>query len=85
MWNLKLDYTVGLARQFLLDDFLKVIRRTRFLYVETTSPGDIGQGYFEPITLSLCWCDFLGALYCGNGKIGSSTERSKAFIVEVLG
>ncbi|OFZ67735.1 MAG: hypothetical protein A2V79_02635 [Betaproteobacteria bacterium RBG_16_56_24] len=84
MWNLKIDYTAESARQFLLDDFLKVIRRARFLYVETSPPDNIGHGFFEPITLSLCWCDFLGALYSGDGTMGN-TERIKTYITEVLG
>jgi hypothetical protein len=84
MWKLKIDYTAEMAQQFLLEDFRKVIQRARFLYVQTTPQQNLGYGLFEPITLSLCWCDFLGALYCGNGKMGN-TERSKNYITEVLG
>lgn len=84
MWQLSNDYTIELARRFLLDDFLKVVRRTRFLYVDTVPPITIGHGYYEPVILSLCWCDFLGALYCGDGEIGH-TARSKRFIEEVMG
>ena len=84
MWNLKLDYTVEMATEFLLNDFLKIIKRTRFLYVETEPDNDIGHGFFEPLILGLCWCDFLGALYYGDGNLGN-TERSKKYISEVLG
>ena len=84
MWKIHIDYTADLAQQFLLEDLRKVILRTRFLYVQTKPPQNLGHGYFEPITLCLCWCDFLGALYCGDGKMGN-TERSKTYITEVLG
>ncbi|MCU7929017.1 MAG: hypothetical protein KZQ97_21655 [Candidatus Thiodiazotropha sp. (ex Dulcina madagascariensis)] len=84
MWNIKNDYTVDLAEQFLLEDFRKVIQRARFLYVQTEPPQGLGYGLFEPITLSLCWCDFLGSLYCGNGE-RDNTKRSKKYITEVLG
>lgn len=84
MWNIGIDYTPELARQFLLEDFLKVVLRTRFLYVEALIPPTIGRGYYEPVILCLCWCDFLGALYCGDGKMGH-TDRSKRFIEEVMG
>jgi len=84
MWQLSNDYTIELAQRFLLEDFLKVVSRTRFLYVETPPPSAIGRGYYEPVILSLCWCDFLGALYCGDGEMGH-TARSKRFIEEVMG
>ena len=73
-----------MATEFLLKDFVKVIRRTRSLYVETEPVNDIGYGFFEPVMLGLCWCDFLGALYYGDGNLGN-TERSKKYISGVLG
>src|SRR5262245_50759978 len=84
MWNISGDYTVDVAQKFFSEDFIKVIRRTRFLYVETKPPSELGYGFYEPVTLSLCWCDFLGALYCGNGK-GAHTQRMTAYLNEVMG
>lgn len=62
------------AKGFLIDNFLCVLRRTRRLYVELArqdqqlkSEGR-EHGYFEPVLLCICWCDFLGALYLGEGK-----------------
>jgi hypothetical protein len=79
------EYTLAQARSFLREDFLKVAQRTRFLYVQAPQHADLGFGFFEPVLLALCWCDFLGALYTGKGTIGTSTERSRRFIAEVLG
>lgn len=90
MWYPIKNFTLGEARTFLRKDFAKVVKRTKYLYVEKKPKKSIGYGFFEPILLCLCWCDFLGALYCGDGKnnrdggIGS-TKRSKRFINEVLG
>lgn len=90
MWYPIKDYTLGEAKSFLRSDFAKVLKRTKYLYVERKPKKSVGYGFFEPILLCLCWCDFLGALYCGDGKrvreggIGN-TKRSKIFIDEVLG
>jgi hypothetical protein len=90
MWYPIRDYTLADAKQFLLDDFIKVLKRTKYHYVERKPRKSIGYGFFEPILLCLCWCDFLGALYCGDGKsireggLGN-TKRSEIFINDVLG
>ena len=90
MWYPKRDYSLTEAKDFLEKDFLKVIKRTKYLYVEKKPRKNIGYGFFEPILLCMSWCDFLGALYCGSGKdvrqggLGS-TKRSKTFIKDVLG
>jgi len=90
VWYPIKDYTLGEAKSFLRSDFAKVLKRTKYLYVERKPKKSVGYGFFEPILLCLCWCDFLGALYCGDGKrvreggIGN-TKRSKIFIDEVLG
>lgn len=84
MWYPIQDYSLAEARKFLLEDFSKVLRRTRYLYVDTTPPEDIGYGFFEPIALCLGWCDFLGALYAGSAEIGN-TRRIKAFADNLLG
>jgi len=90
MWYPIKDYTLAEAKSFLHSDFAKVLKRTKYLYIERKPRKSIGYGFFEPILLCLCWCDFLGALYCGDGKsvreggIGS-TKRSKIFIDDVLG
>lgn len=84
------DFTIQEARGFLRNDFARVVKRTKYLYVEKKPKKSIGYGFFEPVLLSLCWCDFLGALYCGDGKsipaggIGN-TKRSKKFINDILG
>lgn len=90
MWYPIKDFTLEEARRFLREDFAKVVKRTKYLYVERKPKKSIGYGFFEPILLCLCWCDFLGALYCGDGKSISTggignTKRSKKFISEVLG
>lgn len=90
MWYPIRDYTLGEARRFLRTDFSKVIKRTKYLYVTRKPPKRIGPGFFEPLLLCFCWCDFLGALYAGDGKsmreggIGN-TKRSKVFIDDILG
>lgn len=90
MWYPIKDYTLTEARRFLRGDFSKVIKRTKYLYVSRKSSKRIGPGFFEPVLLCFCWCDFLGALYAGDGKsvreggIGN-TKRSKVFIDNVLG
>jgi hypothetical protein len=90
MWYPPKDYSLAEAKDFLEKDFLKVIKRTKYLYVERKPRKNIGYGFFEPILLCMSWCDFLGALYCGSGKevrrggLGS-TKRSKIFIEDVLG
>jgi hypothetical protein len=90
MWYPLKDFTVQEAKGFLRSDFARVVKRTKYLYVERKPKKSIGYGFFEPILLCLCWCDFLGALYCGDGKgisgggIGN-TKRSKKFIDEILG
>jgi hypothetical protein len=90
MWYPLKDFTVQEARRFLRGDFVRVVKRTKYLYIERKPKKSIGYGFFEPILLCLCWCDFLGALYCGDGKSISAggignTKRSKKFIDEVLG
>ena len=88
MWDKEGDWTLDTARNFLRCDFVKIIRRTKYLYVEHEPSDHIGRGYFEPVLLCFCWCDFLGALYCGDGRFKSgigSTCRSKRFIINVLG
>lgn len=90
MWYPIKDYTLSEARRFLRNDFSKVIKRTKYLYVTRKPSKRIGPGFFEPVLLCLCWCDFLGALYAGDGKdvraggMGN-TKRSKVFIDDVLG
>jgi hypothetical protein len=84
MWYPIADYSLDEARRFLLEDFSKVLRRTRYLYVETKPREDIGCGFFEPILLCSCWCDFLGALCAGDATIGN-TKRIKSFVDNVLG
>jgi len=90
MWYPIKDYSLKEAKNFLKKDFIKVVKRTKYLYVEKKPRKTIGYGFFEPIILCLSWCDFLGALYCGSGKqqnkggLGNS-ERSKIFINEILG
>src|SRR3989442_8527465 len=62
------------AKGFLTDNFLCVLRRTRSIYVELARQDELlksegrAHGYFEPVLLCICWCDFLGALYLGEGK-----------------
>ncbi len=90
MWYPIKDYTLKEAKDFLRKDFVKSVKRTKHLYVEREPIKSIGYGFFEPIMLCLCWCDFLGALYCGSGKPQNkgglgNTERSKIFISDVLG
>jgi len=90
MWYPLKDFTVQEAKGFLRSDFARVVKRTKYLYVERKPKKSIGYGFFEPILLCLCWCDFLGALYCGDGKSISAggignTKRSKKFIDEILG
>ncbi|HFD32886.1 MAG TPA: hypothetical protein ENJ28_09310 [Gammaproteobacteria bacterium] len=90
MWYPIKDYSLKEAKEFLRKDFIKVVKRTKYLYVECKPRKNIGYGFFEPIVLCLSWCDFLGALYCGSGKQISkgglgNTERSKTFINEILG
>ena len=84
MWSIKLDFTLDLVQEFLLKDFMKSVHRTRFLYLETKPPTELGYGFFEPVLLILCWCDFLGALYSGKGEWNKSTERTELFIKEVM-
>ena len=62
MWKISGDYTIEMAREFLIQDFLKVVLRTKYLYLETEPKEGIGHGYFEPILLGLCWR--------GNGENG---------------
>ena len=83
MWYPMRAYTLEEARQFLRDDFAKVLRRTKYLYVEVPQLPDVGPGFFEPILLCSCWCDFLGALYAGDAKMRNSA-RIRAFIDDVL-
>lgn len=90
MWYPIKDYTLSEARRFLRSDFSKVIKRTKYLYVTRKQPKRIGPGFFEPVLLCFCWCDFLGALYTGDGKSAreggmGNTKRSKVFIDDVLG
>ncbi len=90
MWYPIKDYSLKEAKEFLRKDFIKVVKRTKYLYVDRKPRQNIGYGFFEPVILCLSWCDFLGALYCGSGKQQSkggvgNTERSKIFINEILG
>ncbi len=57
--------TIDTARRR-LDDFLKILKRTKYLYVEISIPLELSKGYFEPTLLCFCWMDFLGGLYTGN-------------------
>jgi len=84
MWHLRRDFTADLARQFLLDDLLKDILRTKYLYADIEPSKDFGRGFFEPVLLALCWCDFLGALYTGTGTVGTSTVRTTRYLREML-
>ena len=85
MWYPLKPFTLKEAKGFLRSDFARVVKRTKYLYVERKPKKRIGYGFFEPVLLCLCWCDLLGALYCGDGKsipaggIGN-TKRSKKFI-----
>jgi hypothetical protein len=51
--------------------------------LEVTPPPELGYGFFEPVQLALCWCDFLGALYCGS-TAGGNSMRIGAFLNGVL-
>lgn len=90
MWYPKKDFSLSEAKSFLEKDFLKALKRTKYLYVERKPKQSIGYGFFEPVLLCMSWCDFLGALYCGSGKeirrggLGS-TKRSEIFIEDILG
>jgi hypothetical protein len=90
MWYPAGNFTLRQAKDFLRKDFLKVVRRTKYLYVDKRPTKKYGASFFEPILLCLSWCDFLGALYSGSGlprnKGGLSDEkRMTAFIVDILG
>lgn len=90
MWYPIRDFTLSEARRFLRSDFSKVIKRTKYLYVTRKLRKSIGPGFFEPVLLRFCWCDFLGALYAGDGKSVrdggmGNTKRSKLFIDDILG
>lgn len=84
------DFSLHEAQDFLKNDFMKNLVRTENLYVKTKPKNEIGHGMFEPIMLSMSWCDFLGALYSGDGLetreggIGSA-RRSQNYIKEVMG
>jgi hypothetical protein len=73
------DYTLEQARSFLTEDFSKSIKRTRYLYLDAPQHETLGPGFFEPLTLGLCWCDFLGGLYVGIGQ-GHNTKRAESFM-----
>jgi hypothetical protein len=79
------------AKKFLEHDVIKVFKRTKYLYLDVKPKTNIGRGYFEPILLCLCWCDYLGALYVGDYRIGEknwkygNTKRTKAYIRYILG
>ena len=90
MWYPARDFTLRQAKDFLRKDFLKVVRRTKYFYVDRRPTKQYGAGFFEPILLCLSWWDFLGALYCGDGRPRhdgglSNEERITAFILDVLG
>jgi hypothetical protein len=90
MWYPAGDFTLRQAKDFLRKDFLKVVRRTKYLYVKRRPTKKYGAGFFEPILLCLSWWEFLGALYCGDGRPRheggrSNEERVTAFIVDILG
>jgi len=85
MSNIRKDYTKKEAQDHLTNDFIKTVKRTQYLYLNTSIEKEIGQGYFEPLLLFFCWCDYLGALYTGEAGDGTSTKRSKAFICDILG
>lgn len=78
------DYTLDEARAFLRKDFAKVLKRIKYLYVDHIPPPQIGEGFSEPVLLSLCWCNFLGALYSGC-RTKNDTKLTEDFIKEVLG
>jgi hypothetical protein len=84
MWYPMGNYTLAQARAFLRDDYSKVVRRTRYLYVDAPQDPQLGYGFFEPVQLALCWCDFLGALYNGT-TAGGNGARIRGFINGVLG
>ena len=84
------DFSLQDAEDFLEKDFMKCLLRTKHLYVETPPKNETGYGMFEPIMLCLSWCDFLGALYCGDGLESwgggkGNTYRSQRYIEGVLG
>jgi hypothetical protein len=89
VWYPVRPFSLRDARAFLRKDFSRVLRRTRYLYVLRRPTKQYGQGFFEPILLCMCWCDFLGALYCGDGKstwaggIGNS-KRIRTFLSELM-
>ena len=90
MWYPAGDFTLRQAKDFLRKDFLKVVRRTKYLYVDRKPTKRFGAGFFEPILLCLSWWDFLGALYCGDGRPGyagglSNEKRMTTFIADILG
>lgn len=84
MWHLRMDFTADLVRQFLLDDLLKAVLRTKYLYADIEVSREFGRGFFEPVLLALCWCDFLGALYTGTGTVGTSSARTTRYLREML-
>lgn len=53
MWYPTGDFTLRQAKDFLRKDFLKVVRRTKYLYVEKKPTKKYGAGFFEPILLFL--------------------------------
>jgi hypothetical protein len=79
------DLTLDEAQEYLRQDFSKTVKRTIYLYLNTNIKQEIGDGYFEPVLLFFCWCDYLGALYTGEPERGKSTKRSKVFIRDILG
>jgi hypothetical protein len=78
MWRSNVPFSLDKARDFLRQDFLKALVRTRYLYVEAPPPI-YGPGFFEPVVLCFCWIDFLGALYLGTGT-SQKNERGVAFL-----
>jgi hypothetical protein len=90
VWYQAGDFSLKQAKDFLRKDFIKVVRRTKYVYVQRKPAKRIGYGFFEPVLLALAWCDFLGALYCGDGRPRqngglSNEERITRFVVDVLG
>lgn len=85
MTNPIVDCTIKEAQEYLIQDFSKEVIRTKYLYLEIPIPKEIGDGFFEPILIFVCWCDSLGALYTGDAKRGRSTKRSKIFMKDILG
>lgn len=73
------------AKRFLTENFVWALCRTRRLYVELAPTDEqlksAGREYgnFEPVLLCICWSDFLGALFLGEGKADAKQRITQWF------